>query len=141
VLCKWKEICKGGLKFDSHPDLLVLHACGMCGCTWGYSGSGRVSTPCHVSTRTASCRFPQYKKIKKGTESLLLGGTSLVDSHLVSPLKNKFYVMFSMLISIMYIFDLNVVVLLNWFHSRFLTCCWNLPSWGGRDAFKAQVGP
>jgi hypothetical protein len=50
---------------------------------------------------------------RKGTTSLWLGGTSFIRSQLVSPLKDKFYVMFSMLIFIVYIFDLNVVVLLN----------------------------
>ena len=31
VSCKWKEICKGGLNFDSHPNLLVIHSYGMHG--------------------------------------------------------------------------------------------------------------
>ena len=34
-----KECCKGGLKFKSHLDLSVPHAYGLCGRTWGYSGS------------------------------------------------------------------------------------------------------
>jgi hypothetical protein len=51
--------------FDSHPDLLVNHSCELGGCTWGYSGRRRGLTPCHTSTRTANCRFPQYQKKKK----------------------------------------------------------------------------
>jgi hypothetical protein len=39
-------------------------SCGLRGCTSSYSGSHRVSTPCHASTRIASCQFFQPKKKK-----------------------------------------------------------------------------